>query len=402
MCVSLTKTTWQNKCRVCDLGQEFVMIVVFGLEYIVRIWSAGCCCRYRGWQGRLRFARKPFCVIGELLNLFVGSRLSKQTQINPPKKRIFFTPPAGVPVPLLHCFTSQLPSSCPLVVCSCPLCESSLMSNVSTVPLHAIDHSLLMSFSVVVRAPKSREHLRNEVALTAFYSFHCLDMDLSALGKYSRVLEGEQGSDVTQGAVSSRRNTLRWVLKFASSEGIWAKTKGRKIQPENERERERRDWGTECDREREKNERDEGTKRGSEDPSSREEEVEVTPVRTIIRPIKCLKPWQIHRVMKTGCLCRLSLCSFLPYRGRPCDCAASRFHVFTVALAPCDVIRFIMCARRGLWEYKIHFNRQKQYAFWCHQRTFYLQYRWRSKWCDLFLTDLAPEDYDTVVKTVRE
>lgn len=43
------------------------MIVVFGLEYIIRIWSAGCCCRYRGWQGRLRFARKPFCVIGELL-----------------------------------------------------------------------------------------------------------------------------------------------------------------------------------------------------------------------------------------------------------------------------------------------------------------------------------------------
>lgn len=44
--------------------QESVMIVVFGLEFIIRIWSAGCCCRYRGWQGRLRFARKPFCVIG--------------------------------------------------------------------------------------------------------------------------------------------------------------------------------------------------------------------------------------------------------------------------------------------------------------------------------------------------
>lgn len=41
------------------------MIVVFGLEFIIRIWSAGCCCRYRGWQGRLRFARKPFCVIGD-------------------------------------------------------------------------------------------------------------------------------------------------------------------------------------------------------------------------------------------------------------------------------------------------------------------------------------------------
>ncbi|XP_017313544.1 potassium voltage-gated channel subfamily KQT member 5 isoform X2 [Ictalurus punctatus] len=42
---------------------EFVMIIVFGMEYLVRIWSAGCCCRYRGWQGRLRFARKPFCII---------------------------------------------------------------------------------------------------------------------------------------------------------------------------------------------------------------------------------------------------------------------------------------------------------------------------------------------------
>nr|XP_055075721.1 potassium voltage-gated channel subfamily KQT member 4 isoform X6 [Misgurnus anguillicaudatus] len=50
---------------------EFVMIVVFGLEYFVRIWAAGCCCRYRGWQGRLRFARKPFCVIDFIV--FVAS-----------------------------------------------------------------------------------------------------------------------------------------------------------------------------------------------------------------------------------------------------------------------------------------------------------------------------------------
>ncbi|XP_046690512.1 potassium voltage-gated channel subfamily KQT member 4 isoform X3 [Silurus meridionalis] len=50
---------------------EFVMIVVFGLEYIVRVWAAGCCCRYRGWQGRLRFARKPFCIIDFIV--FVAS-----------------------------------------------------------------------------------------------------------------------------------------------------------------------------------------------------------------------------------------------------------------------------------------------------------------------------------------
>uniref|UniRef100_A0A8C8CU32 Potassium voltage-gated channel subfamily Q member 4 n=1 Tax=Oncorhynchus tshawytscha TaxID=74940 RepID=A0A8C8CU32_ONCTS len=50
---------------------EFVMIVVFGLEYAVRVWASGCCCRYRGWQGRLRFARKPFCVIDFIV--FVAS-----------------------------------------------------------------------------------------------------------------------------------------------------------------------------------------------------------------------------------------------------------------------------------------------------------------------------------------
>uniref|UniRef100_A0A672HNN2 Potassium voltage-gated channel subfamily KQT member 5-like n=1 Tax=Salarias fasciatus TaxID=181472 RepID=A0A672HNN2_SALFA len=53
----------QDFSSYCLLILEFVMIVVFGLEYIIRIWSAGCCCRYRGWQGRLRFVRKPFCVI---------------------------------------------------------------------------------------------------------------------------------------------------------------------------------------------------------------------------------------------------------------------------------------------------------------------------------------------------
>ncbi|KAM9364992.1 potassium voltage-gated channel subfamily KQT member 5 [Pholidichthys leucotaenia] len=58
-----TMPAHQEFSSYCLLILEFVMIVVFGLEYIIRIWSAGCCCRYRGWQGRLRFARKPFCVI---------------------------------------------------------------------------------------------------------------------------------------------------------------------------------------------------------------------------------------------------------------------------------------------------------------------------------------------------
>ncbi|TMS01406.1 Potassium voltage-gated channel subfamily KQT member 2 [Larimichthys crocea] len=54
---------------------EVVTIVVFGVEYMVRIWAAGCCCRYRGWRGRLKFARKPFCVIGTQGNVFATSAI---------------------------------------------------------------------------------------------------------------------------------------------------------------------------------------------------------------------------------------------------------------------------------------------------------------------------------------
>ncbi|KAM9243084.1 potassium voltage-gated channel subfamily KQT member 4 isoform 2-T2 [Dugong dugon] len=61
----------QELANECLLILEFVMIVVFGLEYIIRVWSAGCCCRYRGWQGRFRFARKPFCIIDFIV--FVAS-----------------------------------------------------------------------------------------------------------------------------------------------------------------------------------------------------------------------------------------------------------------------------------------------------------------------------------------
>ncbi|NWH52621.1 KCNQ4 protein, partial [Fregata magnificens] len=61
----------QKLANECLFILEFVMIVVFGMEYIIRVWAAGCCCRYRGWRGRLRFARKPFCVIDFIV--FVAS-----------------------------------------------------------------------------------------------------------------------------------------------------------------------------------------------------------------------------------------------------------------------------------------------------------------------------------------
>ncbi|XP_028329126.1 potassium voltage-gated channel subfamily KQT member 3 [Gouania willdenowi] len=42
---------------------ETFAIFIFGAEFGLRIWAAGCCCRYKGWRGRLKFARKPLCIL---------------------------------------------------------------------------------------------------------------------------------------------------------------------------------------------------------------------------------------------------------------------------------------------------------------------------------------------------
>ncbi|XP_061844783.1 potassium voltage-gated channel subfamily KQT member 1 isoform X2 [Colius striatus] len=42
---------------------EIVLVVFFGAEYAVRLWSAGCRSKYVGFQGRIRFARKPISII---------------------------------------------------------------------------------------------------------------------------------------------------------------------------------------------------------------------------------------------------------------------------------------------------------------------------------------------------
>ncbi|XP_037088037.1 potassium voltage-gated channel subfamily KQT member 1-like [Pollicipes pollicipes] len=42
---------------------ELVLVTFFGVEYFVRLWSAGCRSKYRGIFGRIRFARKPISII---------------------------------------------------------------------------------------------------------------------------------------------------------------------------------------------------------------------------------------------------------------------------------------------------------------------------------------------------
>lgn len=58
---------------------EVFLVLFFGLEYLVRLWAAGCRSKYLGFFGRLKFARKPISiidlcvVIASLVVICVGS-----------------------------------------------------------------------------------------------------------------------------------------------------------------------------------------------------------------------------------------------------------------------------------------------------------------------------------------
>lgn len=64
MSVSLTWVPGKP-LSICFSMQETFAIFIFGAEFALRIWAAGCCCRYKGWRGRLKFARKPLCMLGK-------------------------------------------------------------------------------------------------------------------------------------------------------------------------------------------------------------------------------------------------------------------------------------------------------------------------------------------------
>lgn len=50
---------------------EICLVVFFGVEYLIRLWSAGCRSKYMGFFGRLRFIRKPICIIGEYIWMWI-------------------------------------------------------------------------------------------------------------------------------------------------------------------------------------------------------------------------------------------------------------------------------------------------------------------------------------------
>jgi len=60
---------------ICDfiyVFQEIVLVVFFGVEYVVRLWAAGCRSKYIGIRGRVRFASKPISIIGKQSKPILG------------------------------------------------------------------------------------------------------------------------------------------------------------------------------------------------------------------------------------------------------------------------------------------------------------------------------------------
>jgi potassium voltage-gated channel KQT-like subfamily protein 1 len=61
------KETYSEAANKILFYMEIILVLFFGIEYCVRLWSAGCRSKYMGKKGRFKFARKPICLIGKYL-----------------------------------------------------------------------------------------------------------------------------------------------------------------------------------------------------------------------------------------------------------------------------------------------------------------------------------------------
>ncbi|XP_063956562.1 potassium voltage-gated channel subfamily KQT member 1-like [Lytechinus pictus] len=72
--------TLQITCNHIVFILEIIAVLILSTECTLRIWSAGCRSRYQGHYGRLRFIRRPLCildivvVIASVLIIVIGSR----------------------------------------------------------------------------------------------------------------------------------------------------------------------------------------------------------------------------------------------------------------------------------------------------------------------------------------
>ena len=49
-------------CSLCF--QEIILVATFSIEYLLRLWSSSSHGSYSGCNGKLKFARKPYMLIG--------------------------------------------------------------------------------------------------------------------------------------------------------------------------------------------------------------------------------------------------------------------------------------------------------------------------------------------------
>ncbi|CAG9766068.1 unnamed protein product [Ceutorhynchus assimilis] len=58
-----TIEAYSNFANETLFWMEIYLVIFFGAEYIIRLWSSGCRSKYMGAWGRFRFIRKPICII---------------------------------------------------------------------------------------------------------------------------------------------------------------------------------------------------------------------------------------------------------------------------------------------------------------------------------------------------
>ncbi|CAI4226273.1 unnamed protein product [Auanema sp. JU1783] len=67
MCLALsvfsTMPDFEHEATLVLYWLEIIFVIWLAVEYICRVWSAGCRSRYRGLSGRIRFATSAYCVI---------------------------------------------------------------------------------------------------------------------------------------------------------------------------------------------------------------------------------------------------------------------------------------------------------------------------------------------------
>lgn len=72
---------------VINLLMTYFQVYLYVVHF--RLWSSGCRSRYQGSMGRLKFLRRPFCIIGKtnffstiILHFFFISHCSEFSQIS--------------------------------------------------------------------------------------------------------------------------------------------------------------------------------------------------------------------------------------------------------------------------------------------------------------------------------